>query len=168
MVQQSLKLHLRRVQGFSTTKEKDSENINYESAIKGTTLDVYFFLLKKREAAGVREVQRELNLSSPSVASYHLEKLESLSIIRKNRFGNYELAKKVDIGALKQFILIGNYTLPRFSLYATFITIFFLGYLIFFLTFPLSVGEIFALIFGLFSVAICWIETFLCWNSKPF
>ncbi|MHA2094809.1 MAG: winged helix-turn-helix domain-containing protein, partial [Candidatus Hodarchaeales archaeon] len=119
------------------------QSVNYESAIKGTTLDVYFFLLRKKEAAGVREIQRGLGLSSPSVSSYHLEKLETLGVIRKNRFGNYEIAKKVDIGALNQFVLIRNYTLPRFLFYAIFISILFAGYILFFLTFPLTTGKLF-------------------------
>ena len=89
-----------------TVSEQNDQSINYETAIKGTTLDVYFYLLRKKEAAGVREIQRGLGLSSPSVSSYHLEKLESLGVIRKNRFGNFEIAKKVDIGALNQFILV--------------------------------------------------------------
>ncbi|MCK4848887.1 MAG: winged helix-turn-helix transcriptional regulator, partial [Candidatus Heimdallarchaeota archaeon] len=128
--------------------DRNNSQINYETAIKGTTLDVYFFLLRKKESAGVREVQRTLGLSSPSVSSYHLEKLEALEVIRRNRFGNYEISKKIDIGALNQFIIIRNFTLPRFLFYAVFISIMFSGYLLFFLTFPLSTGEIFATFFG--------------------
>jgi predicted transcriptional regulator len=148
--------------------EENELPINYETAIKGTTLDVYFYLLRKKGPAGVREIQRGLGLSSPSVSSYHLEKLESLGVIRKNRFGNYEIAKKVDIGALNQFILVGNFTLPRFLFYAVFISILFGGYLVFFVTLPLSTGEVFAILFGFIGTIICWIETFLSWKNRPF
>lgn len=149
------------------TKQNESE-INYESAIKGTTLDVYFYLLRKKEAAGVREIQRGLGLSSPSVSSYHLEKLDSLGVIRKNRYGNYEVAKKVDIGALNQFILVKNFTLPRFLFYAVFATVLFVGYLIMFLTFPLSTGEVFSILFGLIFCTISWFETIFSWKNRPF
>jgi predicted transcriptional regulator len=142
--------------------------VNYETAIKGTTLDVYFYLLRKKEPAGVREIQRSLGLSSPSVSSYHLDKLENLEVIRKNRFGNFEISKKIDIGALNQFIMVGNFTLPRFLFYAIFVSIMFIGYLLFFLTFPLSTGEIFAMFFGFFAAIVCWIETYLSWQKKPF
>jgi predicted transcriptional regulator len=142
--------------------------VNYETAIKGTTLDVYFYLLRKKEPAGVREIQRSLGLSSPSVSSYHLDKLENLEVIRKNRFGNFEISKKIDIGALNQFIMVGNFTLPRFLFYAIFVSIMFIGYLLFFLTFPLSTGEIFAMFFGFFAAIICWVETYLSWQKKPF
>lgn len=171
MVHQHTKSVLRRVKSFSdSANEKDTESaeINYESVIKGTTLDVYFYLLRKKDAAGVREIQRSLDLSSPSVSSYHLEKLETLGIVRKNRFGNYEVTKKIDIGALNQFVMVGNYTLPRFFFYAIFASVLFGGYILFFLTFPFSTGEVFALIFGSFAVIVCWVESILSWRSKPF
>ncbi len=171
MVHQYTRNMMRRVKGFSDDQNdqgEESSNINLENVIKGTTLDVYFYLIRKKSAAGVREIQRSLNLSSPSVSSYHLEKLETLGIVRKNRFGNYEVTKKIDIGALKQFVMVGNFTLPRFFFYAIFVSILFLGYVILFLTFPFSTGEVFALIFGLFAVIVCWIETILSWRSKPF
>jgi len=155
----------RRGIGFN---EQNNKHVNYETAIKGTTLDVYFYLLRKKEPAGVREIQRSLGLSSPSVSSYHLDKLENLEVIRKNRFGNYEISKKIDIGALNQFIMVRNFTLPRFLFYAIFVSIMFIGYLLFFLTFPLSTGEIFAMFFGFFATIVCWVETYLSWQKKPF
>ena len=156
----------RRVKRLSEPDE--TQKVNLETVIKGTTLDIYFYLLRKKDAAGVREIQRSLGLSSPSVSSYHLEKLENLEVVQKNRFGNYEVSKKIDIGALKQFVMVGNYTLPRFLFYTIFISIVFLGYILFFLTFPLSIGEVFALIFGFFATLICSVETILSWRTRPF
>ncbi|MFX0085436.1 MAG: winged helix-turn-helix domain-containing protein [Candidatus Hodarchaeota archaeon] len=156
----------RRVKSLSEPDE--TQKVNFETVVKGTTLDIYFYLLRKKDAAGVREIQRNLGLSSPSVSSYHLEKLENLGVVQKNRFGNYEISKKIDISALKQFVMVGNYTLPRFFFYAIFISIVFGGYILFFLTFPLSIGEVFALIFGFFAVLVCWIETILSWRTRPF
>ena len=43
--------------------------------LKGTTLRVYRYLFKLGRPAGIHEVQRGLDLSSPSVAEYHLKKL---------------------------------------------------------------------------------------------
>lgn len=171
MIRINARSAIRRVKSFSEkTKEKEEESseINYESVIKGTTLDVYFYLIRKKSAAGVREIQRSLSLSSPSVSSYHLDKLLSFGIVRKNRFGNYEIAKKIDIGALNQFVMIRNYTLPRFFFYAVFVSVLFGGYVFFFLTIPISTGEVFALIFGIYAVFVCWIETVLSWRKKPF
>lgn len=171
MVHQYTKNLIRRLKNSSGDQDDlnvEITPINLETVIKGTTLDVYFYLLRKKSAAGVREIQRSLNLSSPSISSYHLNKLATLEIVRKNRFGNYEVAKKIDIGVLKQFVMVGNYTLPRFFFYATFISVLFGGYIFLFLTFPFSTGEVFALIFGLFASIVCWIESVFCWRSKPF
>ena len=166
MVQRYPSSIIRRVKSFSEADE--DQKVNLETIIKGTTLDIYFYLLRKKDAAGVREIQRSLGLSSPSVSSYHLEKLANFEVIRKNRFGNYEIAKKIDIGALKQFVIVRNYALPRFLFYAMFISIVFIGYVLFFLTWPLSTGDVFALIFGGCGSIICWIETLLSWQSRPF
>lgn len=171
MVHPYRKSTIRRVKSLAEDQEDlrlKSQKVNYESAIKGTTLDVYFYLLRKKESAGVREIQRALGLSSPSVSSYHLEKLENLEVVRKNRFGNYEIAKKLDIGALNQFIIVGNYTVPRFFFYAVFLTVFFGGYLLLFLTWPISTGEFFAILFGFIATIITWIEAVLSWRNKPF
>jgi hypothetical protein len=162
---------IRKVRGFAEIENSnigEVQGINYESAIKGTTLDVYFYLLRKKSSAGVREIQRKLCLSSPSVSSYHLEKLVDLEVIKKNRFGSYEIAKKIDIGALSNFMMIGNYTFPRFIFYAVFVSILFGGFFFLFLTIPLSMGELFAIIFGLFAIITFWTETILCWQKKPF
>ena len=47
----------------------------------------------RRTPVGAREVQRDLGLSSPSVAWHHLEKLRELGLLRKNARGEYTLAK---------------------------------------------------------------------------
>jgi predicted DNA-binding transcriptional regulator len=36
--------------------------------LKGTALDIYRLLLRSRKSLGIREIQRALKLSSPSVA----------------------------------------------------------------------------------------------------
>ncbi len=54
-----------------------------EDVLKGTTLEIYRYLLKKGKPQGTREVQRALNLSSPSLAVYHLAKLEDAGLIKR-------------------------------------------------------------------------------------
>jgi DNA-binding transcriptional ArsR family regulator len=53
-------------------------------ALKGTTLRVYKYLFKIGRPASVRDVQRALGLSSPSVAEYHLDKLLRAGMIISN------------------------------------------------------------------------------------
>ena len=62
---------------------KMEKEVDYELLIHGTTLKVYKFLLKHNQAIGVRELQRSLEFSSPSVAAHHLNKLEEWGLCQK-------------------------------------------------------------------------------------
>jgi len=86
-----------------------------EDALKGNSLEVYRFLLRNGKAAGVREVQRALNLSTPSLASYHLSKLEEAGLIKKES-GNYVIDKVI----LEDCIKVNRFLIPRFLGYAIF------------------------------------------------
>ncbi len=98
------------------TRVKDvSGDEQPEKALKGTALDVYRFLLKKNKPVGVREVQRALGLSSPSVATYHLTKLEELGILKKDASG-YSVNKVL----LEQSIKINRFLVPRYLFYTIF------------------------------------------------
>ena len=85
--------------------------------LKGTTLDIYSLLLRADEPLGIREVQRTLNLSSPSVAQYHLSKLESIGLA-KHESGNYVVGKI----QLENFIKIHRLLVPRYFFYSVFAT----------------------------------------------
>jgi DNA-binding transcriptional ArsR family regulator len=67
------------------------ERIEYE--LRGKTLSVYMYLLKNGSAVGVREVQKALGFSSPSVAFHHLDKLVSLGVVEKDQYDRYVLSK---------------------------------------------------------------------------
>jgi DNA-binding transcriptional ArsR family regulator len=84
--------------------------------LKGTTLDVYRFLLKAGKPSGVREIQRALKLSSPSVAMYHLSKLEDAGIIKRES-GNFVVNKVL----LENSIRVSRFLVPRFVFYAIFV-----------------------------------------------
>jgi DNA-binding MarR family transcriptional regulator len=86
-----------------------------EDALKGTSLEVYRYLLKNGKSTGVREVQRALNLSTPSLAAYHLAKLEEAGLIKKEN-GNYNIVKVV----LEDYIKISRFLIPRYLCYAIF------------------------------------------------
>jgi DNA-binding transcriptional ArsR family regulator len=86
-----------------------------EDALKGNSLEVYRFLLRNGKAAGVREVQRALNLSTPSLAAYHLSKLEEAGLIKKES-GNYVIDKVI----LEDCIKVNRFLIPRFLGYAIF------------------------------------------------
>ncbi|MHA2474363.1 MAG: hypothetical protein ACXAES_14145, partial [Promethearchaeota archaeon] len=113
-------------------KDRERLKLDRDKVVKnlnGTTLMVYFVLLNKKQI-GVRELQRHLDLSSPSVAKYHLEKLDNLHLVQ-NRNGIYHLYRKADLPILTSWILIGKQLFPRSIFAAIFFTFVFMGYLIF-------------------------------------
>ena len=96
------------------TEKKD--DLKVFSELKGNTLRVYLCLVENQKAMGAREIQKKLEFSSPTLAVYHLEKLDSLGLIHKAS-GGYTLAREVKIGALSQVIKFGSLLLPRYIFY---------------------------------------------------
>jgi len=64
------------------------------SILRGTTLRVYRYLFRTGRPASIRDVQRGLGLSSPSVAEYHLRKLLQSGLVREGKEG-YEVDRMV-------------------------------------------------------------------------
>ncbi len=135
------------------------------SELKGNMLRVYWRLLRSPNGVvRVRETQKALGFSSPALASYHLEKLVELGLVQKVR-GEYRLVRVVNVGVLRQFVKLGSFVLPRYTLYATMFT----TLLIFYLTQLRDINfySLFALIFGILATAILWYETVRAWRQKP-
>lgn len=142
------------------------DDAHIESELKGKTFLVYMHILKGgRETVGVREVQRTLGFSSPSVAAYHLQKLQDLGLI-ENAYGDYRLIKEVKVGVLRSFVSVGGVMLPRFLFYAVLVTSMLITFLI---QFPFSPSReyITTLVMGLVPAAVLWYETVKIWREKP-
>src|SRR5437899_10526441 len=90
----------------------DRDRVEYE--LRGKTLKVYAHLLRV-DSSGVREIQRELGFSSPSIALHHLEKLERLGVVGKDNVGSYVIAKKVYVGILSAVSSIGRLNIKRYQ-----------------------------------------------------
>jgi len=137
-----------------------------ESELKGKTLLVYTHMLKQpNDPVGVREIQRELGFSSPSVSSYHLNKLQELGLV-ENEYGDYKLVKDIKVGVLKQFITLGGVILPRYLFYAVLMTTMLMTYLIQTPYFPSS-QYFTTLMMGLVPSVILWYETIKIWRDRP-
>ncbi|HZW57616.1 MAG TPA: helix-turn-helix domain-containing protein [Nitrososphaerales archaeon] len=95
-------------------------------ALAGTTLRVYKLLVTKGAPVGPREVQRALNLSSPTVASFHLEKLVRNGLIAKKEYEGTYVVHKI---YLKHFILLRRRLIPRYFLYGTLSTAIIAGWI---------------------------------------
>ncbi len=82
--------------------------------IDGTTLRVYVYVVKEDRPLGPRDVMRGLQLSSPSVAYRHLQKLESAGFLKKDEHGEYVAQRKMGLGG---FHWVGKSFLPRTMFY---------------------------------------------------
>ena len=91
-------------------------NTNNEE-LEGTTLSVYACVVKEGCPVGPREVMRAANLSSPSVAYWHLQKLEALGLLDKNKYGEYVVKEKIGVSG---HLWIGRNLVPRLIFYSFF------------------------------------------------
>jgi predicted DNA-binding transcriptional regulator len=142
----------------------DQQKGSVEYELRGKTLQVYLYLLRVGAAAGVREVQKELGFSSPSVAFHHLDKLINLGIVERDQYERYVIAKKVDTGILSAFVNVGRLTLPRLGFYAAFFTTIAVAYLLA----EAQVLDLYALIGTVGGAAVFWYEAWRVWRRKPF
>ncbi len=161
------KLSFPRLKGDKTSKTKKIEDLNRDEIVKnltGRTLMVYFILLNKK-SIGVRDLQRHLDLSSPSVAKYHLEKLVNLNLI-ENRNGIYHLDRKADLPLLTSWVLIGKHLFPRVIFAAIFFTFLFFGYLIFIYSYW-NKDSIFVILLGVAILIYVWLDVISQFKHKP-
>lgn len=147
----------------SLAKENDSPSEKVEEQLKGKTLQVYMYMIKRKEHVGVREVQRDLSFSSPSVANYHIEKLVQLALVGQDGYGRYYIMQKVQVGVLQAFVNIGGISIPRLSFFATFFTTMLATYLVL----NLNNLDAFAVGFAVAGAAAFWIEAVRVWIKRP-
>ena len=139
-----------------------------EYSLRGKAWKVYWFLLKSGQPVGVREVQRGLRFSSPSVAFHHLEQLRELGLVEKKEIGgHYALVGEVKIGVLKHYVKLGRLLFPRYFFYAIFTTSMYLIFLLFFVE-RLSRESVFILLSGAIVCLIFWYEAYRFWSLRPY
>jgi ABC-type multidrug transport system fused ATPase/permease subunit len=97
--------------------------------LEGITLSVYVYAISKGKPVGPRDVMKGANLSSPSVAYRHLQKLEDMGYLQKNKYGEYVTKNKAHV---RGFIWIGNHMQPKMQVYAlVFVSILFVELVVF-------------------------------------
>lgn len=145
---------------------EDETKLDY--ALRGKAWKVYWLLLKSGHPMSVREVQRALRFSSPSVANHHLEQLRELGLVEKQDIGgHYSLVSQVKIGVLRHFVKLGKLLFPRYFFYAVFSTTLLVTYLLFLMQ-GLTRENLFILSFGIIVSAIFWYEAARVWSLRPF
>jgi predicted DNA-binding transcriptional regulator len=147
---------------------KEGDETDYEYSLRGKDWNVYWLLLKSGHSMSVREVQRALSFSSPSVAQHHLEQLRGLGLVQKQDVGgDYLLASEVKIGVLRHFVKLGRLLFPRYFFYAVFSTASYITYLLLLLQ-SLTRESLFIISFGAVVSVILWYEAIRVWSLKPF
>lgn len=106
-------------------------------------------------------------MSSPSVASHHLAKLESLELVEKNPDNSYQLKKLVKVGVLQNFIAYRGLILPRYTFVAMFFTVYTVVYLVMTLGAPVGLYDRYiGLGVGSVGALFAWFETYRLWKLK--
>ena len=137
-----------------------------QAQLKGNTLRVYLYVLRQRKV-GVRQVQRALRLSNPSLAQYHLSKLVEMGLLREEG-GEYEIMKEIKVDLMRDFLRLGTLLVPRFVFYAAFFTVFAVYFIVqgigVIASEPLAMWP--AALLGLASAAF-WLEAVKAWKWAP-
>jgi len=145
---------------------EDERKLEFE--LRGKAWRVYWLLLQRACPMSVREVQRALHFSSPSVAHHHLDRLCELGLVQKQSVGgSYSLTSEVKIGVLRHFVKLGRLLFPRYFFYAIFSTTFYIIYLAA-LMHSFSPENLFIMFFGAIISGIFWYETVRVWLLRPF
>jgi DNA-binding transcriptional ArsR family regulator len=132
-----------------------------KDVLRGLTLKVYRFILKHDRPVGIREVQRALNLSSPTLALYHIDKLEEAGLVKKELDGY--VADRV---ILENLVRFRRFLIPRNFFY----TVFFATSLVFLTAFlrPQIITREYIFAIGVIIVATATsaYETFRVFSKK--
>jgi predicted DNA-binding transcriptional regulator len=149
-------------------KSREFDLALLESQLKGKTIVVYWYLLQQpTQTVGVRQVQRALGFSSPSIAVHHLGKLEDLGLVRKKVTGEYVLEEEVKVGILRFFTRMGRFLVPRYLFYSVLFSTMLIAYLIL-TTLGQTAPNLYAMMFGSIASLFFWVETIRLWRTKPF
>jgi hypothetical protein len=143
------------------------------SELTGRTLQVYWHLLKSPNSPiSVREVQRSLKFSTPSVALYHLRKLQELGLVERKPTGEYFLIKEVKIGILSFFTRLGKFLLPRYIFHSTLLSTMLVLYLTLYVNMlwdpAFQTAYMAGIMISAVACSIMWFETYKMLRERPF
>ncbi len=138
---------------MNSLAEEESSDV-----LKGTALDIYKLMLRSSKPLGIREIQRTLELSSPSVAEYHLSKLEAAGLVKRES-GKFVVDKLI----LQNCIKINRFLIPRYLFYVAFALSILAIELIFLKPDPITREFIFYLSITVVFVIIFAYETAKAW-----
>jgi DNA-binding transcriptional ArsR family regulator len=130
--------------------------------ISGNTLRAYLFLISHGPSE-LREVQRGLEFSTPSLASYHLGRLEEAGYVEKDEEGRYVAIKEASTEILEGYSKVGNALVPQLF----FFTVLFTILIAFFSIKSLSQSDFlpYLIVCSVGLVILLWYETLRLWRK---
>lgn len=145
----------------------DEYRKSIDDLLKGKTMGVYALLLT-HGPMGVRDVQRALGLSSPSLALHHLNKLAEVELVAKDENGVYSVLKQVRVGSLTLFVKIGTRLIPRFIFLITLFSSMLVVYVALLMSWPMKTQDIMYVSMTLIGISVLLYEAWKMWLLKPF
>ena len=139
-----------------------------DDMLKGKTLQIYWYLILTGRS-GVREIQKELNISSSSTVHYHLNKLLNAGLVNQDTFDKYFIEETVKSGIMGLYIKIGRRMIPRMIFYLSF----FLVCGILYISYLILNSNVIEFVDGLFlvlsfsGILFFSYETYKIWKMKP-
>lgn len=142
----------------------ESKSVDLEKEVAGeyNTFRVYLFLLKVRTSSS-REIQRTLGFSSTWLATHHLQKLERLGLVTKDRYGDYHVVPK-SFGILRFFVITRRWIVPKMLFFALMFGVMAIGFLVY-----LPQHQYFGVAFlvSVFGLAVSIYETIRFYQLLP-
>jgi hypothetical protein len=144
------------------------QDVQLEHALRGEVSKVYWLLLKNAYPVDAREIHRQMNFrSSLPLVQRHLDELASIGLAEKQDSGNYVAASEVKSNVLRHYVNFGRLLFPRYFFYASFATLFYFAFLLFFVE-RVSRANLFIGFFGAIVCVIFWYEAKRFWSRRPY
>jgi hypothetical protein len=130
--------------------------------ITGNSLRTYLYLVS-HGASELREVQRGIGLSTPSLASYHLSRLVEAGYAIQDNDGKYVAVKDSSTQVLEGYAKIGTALVPQFLFFTVLFTVLILYFSM--MTLTSSVYAVYLVATSICAVALLWYESFRLWRK---
>ena len=127
--------------------------------LSGTAWDIYLYILTSDKPAGIREIWRALNMSSPSLVQYHVNKLLEMKLIEPTTDGKYQANDIERMGTLRNFVMLRGRLVPRLVFYGALLLGILIMYLLFW-PFRWDFRDLVVLAVSVFSAAAFFFEAY--------
>ena len=127
--------------------------------IAGTEWDIYLHILTSDKPVGIREIWRNLNLSSPSLVQYHINKLLEKQLVESTVDGKYQANDVERLGTLRNFVMLRGRLVPRLVFYGALLIGILIMYILFW-PFRWDFRDLVVLLVSIFSIVAFFFEAY--------